>query len=177
MVATFDILLGEKTILRPFTEDNITPAYISWLNDPRITRFSNQRFHQHDQASSHAYLTTFNSSHNLFISIYDRAGGRHIGTMTAYINQHHNTADIGLLIGDPASWGKGYGQDAWNTFGNWMLNVFKIRKLTAGAAIGNKAMVRIMECFGMSYEATRFGQELIDGSPHDLVYYAKFANT
>jgi RimJ/RimL family protein N-acetyltransferase len=177
MAVTFNILLGEKTILRPFTEDNITPVYIGWLNDPRVTRFSNQRFHQHDQASSQAYLKTFTDSHNLFISVHERFEGCAIGTMTVYINRHHNTADIGLLIGAPASWGKGYGQDAWNTLGNWLLNTVKIRKLTAGAAIGNNAMVRIMERFGMQHEATRYAQELIDDAPHDLVYYAKFDNT
>lgn len=177
MSIKLNILLGEKTILRPFTEDNITPAYIDWLNDPRVTQFSNQRFHRHDKASSEAYLKTFMSSHNLFISVHERVEGRAIGTMTAFINRYHNTADIGLLIGTPDSWGKGYGQDAWNTLGDWLLNTVKIRKLTAGAATGNNGMVRVMERFGMQHEATRYAQELIDNTPHDLVYYAKFGNT
>lgn len=173
--ATFTTLKGEKVDLRPFTEAEITSAYLGWLNDPRVTRFSNQRFRRHDQASSQAYLASFSDSDNLFISIRSRANDCAIGTMTAYINRHHATADVGLLVGDPGSWGRGYGQDAWNTLGNWLLDVVGIRKLTAGAAAGNVAMVRIMERFGMKHEATRFGQELIDGAPHDLLYYAKFS--
>lgn len=167
-------LYGEKVELRHFSEADITPEYISWLNDPRVTRFSNQRFRHHDEASSRAYLSTFVGSENLFVSIISRDDGRAIGTMTAYINRYHETADVGLLVGTPDSWGKGYGQDAWNTLGNWLLEVVEIRKLTAGAAAGNIAMVRIMERFGMEHEATRYGQELIDGAPHDLLYYAKF---
>ena len=170
-------LNGEKVRLRPFSEADITPIYIDWLNDPRVTRFSNQRFRRHDEISSKAYLATFTGSDSLFVSIRDSVDDRAIGTMTAYINRHHETADIGLLVGAPAVWGKGFGQDAWNTLGGWLLSVVGIRKLTAGAAAGNTAMVHIMERFGMQHEATRYGQELIDDVPHDLVYYAKFRDS
>jgi ribosomal-protein-alanine N-acetyltransferase len=167
-------LNGKKVELRNFTETDITHLYIGWLNDPRVTRFSNQRFLRHNTVSGQAYLATFTDSDNLFISIRSRADGRAIGTMTAYINRHHKTADIGLLIGEPSYWGKGYGQDAWDTLGDWLLKEVGIRKLTAGTAAGNTAMVRIMERFGMQHEATRYSQELIDDQPHDIVYYAKF---
>jgi RimJ/RimL family protein N-acetyltransferase len=169
-------LYGQKVELRPFTDADITPDYIAWLNDPRVTRFSNQRFLKHDEASCRAYLATFAGSVNLFICIVNRNSGRVVGTMTAYINCHHKTADVGLLVGDVSAWGKGIGQDAWNTLGEWLLTDVGIRKLTAGTAAGNYAMVRIMERFGMLHEATRRGQELIDGNPHDLVYYAKFGD-
>lgn len=166
-------LQAKRLVLRPFGAADITPAYIGWLNDVRVTRFSNQRFRKHDAASSQAYLTTFINSDNLFVSIRGRTDDNAIGTMTAYINRHHQTADIGLLIGDPASWGQGYGQEAWDTLCDWLLRM-GIRKLTAGAAAGNVAMLLIMERSGMQHEATRRGQELIEGAPHDLLYYAKF---
>ncbi len=167
-------LNGKKVELRNFTETDITPIYIGWLNDPRVTRFSNQRFLRHNKVSSQANLATFADSDNLFISIRSRADGCAIGTMTAYINRHHKTADIGLLIGETSYWGKGYGQDSWDILGDWLLKEVGIRKLTAGTAAGNTAMVRIMERFGMQHEATRYSQELIDDRAHDVVYYAKF---
>ena len=166
-------LRGKRTELRTFVVDDITPTYISWLNDPRVTRFSNQRFRLHNEATSLAYLASFASNDDLFISLRDLSSGSAIGTMTAYINRHHETADIGLLIGDPLVWGKGYGQEAWNMLGDWLLSVVKIRKLTAGTVAGNIGMVRIMQRFGMYHEATRYGQELIENKPQDLVYYAK----
>jgi len=169
-----NLLRGEMVIVRQFCQTDITAEYLSWLNDPNVTRFSNQRFYSHTRQSANAYFTSFIGNDNLFLSILNATTGHAIGTMTAYINGHHNTADLGLLIGDSESWGKGYGQDAWNTVGNWLLNFQSIRKLTAGAAVGNVAMVKIMERFDMKFEAIQVGQELIDGEPHDLVYYAKF---
>lgn len=167
-------LSGRLVNLRPFTVEDISDEYIGWLNDLRVTRFSNQRFRKHDRASSAAYLRSFADSDNLFVRIGRLDNDKHIGTMTAYINRNHQTVDVGLLVGDPGTWGKGYGQDAWDTLCNWLIDEIGIRKLTAGAALGNKAMVRIMERSGMQHEATRKGQEIIDGQPHDLVYFAKF---
>ena len=143
------LLRGRSVDLRPFTPTDITSAYISWLNDPMVTRFSNQRFRRHDEESCQTYLATFTGTDNLFLSIRNSSDNLAIGTMTAYINRNHQTADVGLLVGDPSSWGKGYGQDAWNTLCDWLLKVVEIRKLTAGAAASNTAMVRIMESFGM----------------------------
>lgn len=169
----FGYLQSQEVELRPFTAADITPAYIGWLNDSRVTRFSNQRFRCHDEVSSRAYLESFSGSDNLFVCILNN-DGHAIGTMTAYINRHHETVDVGLLIGDTASWGKGYGQDAWNTLCNWLMDEIGIRKLTAGAVISNVAMVRIMERSGMHREATLKSQELIDGEPQDIVRYARF---
>jgi RimJ/RimL family protein N-acetyltransferase len=49
-----------------------------------------------------------------------------------------------------------------------------IRKVTGGTARPNQAMVRIMEQSGMELEAVRARQELIEGQPVDLLYYARF---
>ena len=35
-----------------------------------------------------------------------------IGTMTIYFSANHQTADIGIMIGNKAFWGKG-GEQAW----------------------------------------------------------------
>ena len=48
---------------------------------------------------------------------------RQIGTMTAYISVHHGTVDVGIMIGAKSVWGEGYGQDAWNTFVNWLFGM------------------------------------------------------
>lgn len=169
------ILPGNKLDLRIFDEPDITPAYIDWLNDPEVVRFSNQRFLRHDQASCLAYLHSFEATDNLFFSARLQATGQMVGTLTAYISRHHGTADVGIMIGERSAWGQGLGQDAWNTLCMWLVSVRGIRKLTAGTLDCNLAMIRIMERAGMHREAARRNQELLDGQPHDVLYYAKFS--
>jgi ribosomal-protein-alanine N-acetyltransferase len=167
-------LRGEKTTLRPFGAQDITAAYLGWLNDPRVVRLSNQRFRTHDAASSLAYLRGLQDSGNLFAVIQLTSTGRPVGTLTAYISAAHLTADVGIMVGNPQVWGQGVGFDAWKTWCEWLLAARGLRKLTAGTLDCNHAMIRIMERSGMHREAVRRQQELVEGEPHDILYYARF---
>ena len=170
----FDVLLGEKVVLKPFRLSDISPEYVAWLNDPVVVKYSNQRFMTHTRASCEAYLQSFSGTPNRFIKIEQRENGRSVGTMTAYVSVPHRTVDIGMLIGCPSVWGKGVGQDAWQTLLRWLLSQPTVRKVTAGSMRCNEAMVKIMERSGMVFEAARPQQELLDGVPQDLVYYGMF---
>lgn len=174
----FAELIGKKVRLRPFGPDDVTDAYIGWLGDPVITRYSNQRFREHTRASCEAYLASFEGSPNLFVSIRERVSDHAIGTMTAYRNLHHGTCDVGILIGSSDYRGGGYGQEAWNLLTGWLLDPAGggVRKLTAGCLSANRAMVTVMERSGMTLEAVRREQELVEGEPVDVVHYARFAD-
>jgi len=170
-------LEGRRVRLRSFSPNDIGTQYISWLNDPQVVRYSNQRFRRHDRTSSEQYLATFVGGDNLFVAIEDKICGSLLGTMTAYVARHHGTVDVGLMVGERSAWGQGIGQEAWNLLCNWLLGPeVGLRKLTAGAARPNVGMVRIMERSGMQLEAVRSQQEIIEGVAVDLVYYARFAD-
>jgi RimJ/RimL family protein N-acetyltransferase len=167
---------GERVWLQPFTEADVTPAYLGWLNDPVVTRYSNQRFARHTRESSLSYLRSFTGSPNLFFSMRRRSDGLALGTMTAYVARHHGTADVGILIGQRAAWGQGYGLDAWSTLLLWLLHERGLRKVTAGALDCNAAMLRLMERSGMHAEGARRRQEIVEGVEHDILYYARFCD-
>ncbi len=175
MTGCFEDLRGGKVALRRFAPSDITDTYIGWLNDPEVTRYSNQRFRTHDRASCETYLATFEGSANLFVSIRDAVTDSAIGTMTAYANAHHGTCDVGIMIGERHHWGGGYGQDAWDLLTNWLLTDGGVRKLTAGCLAPNRGMVKLMERSGMQLEATRRQQEIVDGHAEDILLYARFA--
>lgn len=162
--------------LRLFQAADINVSYLAWLNDSEVTRFSNQRFHEHTAASSAAYLASFEGSGNSFLLIEKVEDQLPIGTATVYRNTRHGTADIGLMVGDRRCWGQGYGLEAWQAVMGALLTEVGMRKVTGGTARPNRAMVRIMEQSGMELEAVRARQELIDGQPVDLLYYALFAD-
>lgn len=166
---------GRLVSLSPFGPGDLTDAYIGWLNDAEVTRFSNQRFVRHDRASCTAYLASFAGTPNLFLSVKRLTDMAPVGTITVYRNIHHGTADVGIMIGERACWGGGYGQDAWSTVINWLLSDVGLRKVTAGTLADNIGMVRLMQRSGMVCEGIRRGQELLDGVPCDVVLYARFA--
>ena len=162
-------------VLAPFTADDIGPAYVGWLNDPEVVRFSNQRFRTHDVATCQAYFASFQGSANLFVGVRLRAENRLVGTMTAYRAVHHGTVDIGIMIGDRTCWGQGVGQEAWDLLLGWLLARPDIRKATAGTLACNRGMVRLIERSGMTIEGVRVAQEIVEGEPQDILLYGKFA--
>lgn len=172
MTEGFNQLTGSKILLRPFLQSDITPDYISWLNDPEVVRYSNQRFIKHTEESCRAFWGSFQDTSNLFLSVRRKSDSLPIGTMTAYFSQHHGTVDMGILIGQKSVWGMGYGQDAWETL-LWWLNSRGIRKVTAGTLSCNKPMKRIIEKSGMCFEGLRRQQEIVGGVAYDLLYYGK----
>ena len=167
-------LVGEKTKILPFKESDITPAYISWLNDQAVVRYSNQRFRKHDEVSSRAYLSSFAGTRNLFLSIKKIDDESSIGTLTVYVATQHQTADIGILLGEMSIWGRGYGFDAWRTISDWLLEKCRMRKVTGGTIASNTAMKSIFERSGMQLDGIRKAQELVDEVPTDVIYYARF---
>ncbi len=174
MPAVLDTLSGNQVELRPFTAADITPAYLGWLRDPEVVRFSNQRFRTHTAESCAAHLASFRGTPNLFLSILRQGDGRPVGTMTAYVSAPHGIADLGILIGDRGCWGQGIGLDAWQTLMAHLFQHSRLRKLTAGTLRPNVGMVRIMERAGMRLEGVRERQEIIEGVAVDALLYACF---
>lgn len=165
---------GPVTI-EPFGPDDISEDYLGWLNDPEVVRFSNQRFVRHDCETASRYLASFSGSDNLFLAVRDIQSEILIGTLSAYRSRHHGTADIGIMIGARAIWGRGYGEAAWSGLLGWLLGDGGTRKVTAGTLRFNHAMVRLMEKSAMTVEGLRRAQEIVGGKTHDILLYAKFA--
>jgi ribosomal-protein-alanine N-acetyltransferase len=167
-------IAGKRVSLRRFTTADINQRYLGWLNDTKVTRFSNQRFSSHNVKTARAYLDSFASSPNLFLLISDRGSGEALGTMTAYASLPHSTVDVGILLGEITRWGQGLGTEAWCLLVEWLIGEAGVRKLTAGCAAGNQGMIRLAEAAGMGLEAIKRAHEIIDGEPQDLFYYARF---
>jgi len=167
-------LSSPRLVIEPFDQACVCEEYLGWLNDPEVVRFSNQRFRVHTAASARDYIASFGGTSHSFLGIRLAATGRMIGTMTAYVAGEHGTADLGLLIGDRASWGQGYGLEAWNSLMSHLFASRRLRKITGGAVRPNVGMLRIMQRSGMHLEAVRSRQEMVEGLAQDVLYFARF---
>jgi len=170
----FIAIKSNELVIDLFDENDINDEYVSWLNDPEVVKFSNQRFKQHSIDSCLNYAKTFENTQNLFVKISTINDLKMVGTMTVYINEYHKTADIGIMVGDKSQWGKGVGKQAWQMMIDWLKSLKTYRKITAGTMNCNIGMLKVMESCGMTLEATKVKQELLDGKEIDLKYYGLF---
>lgn len=164
----------DRLRLVPFGEEHLTERYVGWLSDPRVVRYSEQRFRAHTLESSRSYMESFKGTPHLFRAIVarDPALG-HIGNLNVYFDSRHDSADIGLLLGPP-SWGNGYGKEAWRAMLEHLLRARDVRKVTGGCVADNHAMVRIMRGAGMVEDGRRVRHYVYDRKEVDVVYFASF---
>lgn len=167
-------VIGEKSEIYLFRDEDITKEYISWLNDKEITQFSNQRFLKHNYESCQQYFGTMKQINALFFGIRALNTNQMIGTLSIHFNEHHGTADMGILIGNREIWGKGFGSDAWRAALATVLKHPNVRKITAGTLRSNIGMLKIINNSDMVPDGVRYAQELVNGIPTDILYYARF---
>ena len=170
-------LTTKRLIIEPFTEKLLTAEYVSWLNDPNIVRFSEQRHKTHTLESVRQYLKSFENSANCFWAIFakERMLG-HIGNMTAYIDINNKIADLAILIGKEEAWGKGYATEAWMAVCRHLFEVVKVRKITAGCVSTNTRMLKLMERTGMIKDGCRRRHYIWENQEVDIVYAALFSD-
>lgn len=168
------ILDGEITTIRAFRESDINDAYLSWLNNNETMRYSNQRFITHTRNSSLNYINSFVGTSNRFFAVEDSNTSKVIGTMTAYCLEREGVVDLGILLGDKGSAGKGFGKDCWCAMIEWLKNQDNVRKITAGTVSVNKPMLALMRSSKMLEDGRRKKHKIIEGQPVDVLYYAIF---
>lgn len=162
---------NQEVKISSFREEFISRTYLSWLNNQEHMKYSAQNSGLHSQASSVAYLESFDNRNNSFlaISVKDTL----VGTATMYLNSSYGTASIGILIG-PEFAGRGYGKMAWELLTGEIALEYDVRKVSAGTADGNIPMLRLMESSGMQFEARLVSECIVDSLPTDILIYSKF---
>ncbi len=174
-MAKSSIIETPRLRIIPFSEEFLTPRYVSWLNDPEAVRYSDQRFRTHTLESCRNYVESFAGTPNYFWAVTARDTGLgHIGNMNAYVDPIHLVADIGILIGERAAWHQGYGLEAWLAVCNYLFQVAGMRKVTAGTLAVNTPMLSLMRRAGMIEDGKRLRQCLFEGREVDIIHAALF---
>jgi RimJ/RimL family protein N-acetyltransferase len=160
-------ICGSRLYLKPFDASCITLDHLRWLNDKVALRYSRQRLRVHTHESCLEYLHSFERTPHFYWSVQRISDGRPIGSMTAYVDSIAQTADMGILIGDPDSKGKGLGSEAWGLGLRTLFEKEHLRKVTAGTLALNLPMIHICHKWGMLREGIVREYELIDNQPVD----------
>lgn len=171
-----EIIQTKRLQLEPFSERHLSGAFVDWLNDPEIVRYSDNRHRRHTLETSRMYMQSFADSPNRYWAIIlQQEQPRIIGSITNYIDINNLVADIGILIGDKACWRGGYGSEAFSGAVEWLFKTQRIRKVTAGTMAANTGMLGIMRKIGMREEARMRRYYLLDGSETDMICGSIFA--
>lgn len=175
MVNSFPVLINEAIRILPFGRKHLTTRYVSWLNDPLVVRYSEQRHYHHTLDSCTAYFESMDSRCNYFLALEARDDTLgHIGNIGVAIDRHNLVADMSIMVGEKRAWGKGLATAAWRAVLIEMLNNQGMRKVTAGTMSVNQAMIKLMERSSMLVEGRRCRHFQWESQDVDLIMAARF---
>lgn len=111
------MLEGELVRLRAREPGDVARAY-TWINDREVTRHITARYPA-SRADEERWLERTSSSsfaEGVRLAIETKAEGEHIGNLDLHrLHPEDRKAGLGVMIGNKAYWGNGYGADAITT--------------------------------------------------------------
>ena len=168
---------GPRISIVPFSEQHLTLRYVSWLNDPIVTRYSELRHRTHSIESCRMYWEESRRRGHFFGAVIEKTSQVHIANISAYRDLNNSVIDLAILLGERKFWGKGYGRETWIAMMNFIICKGVARKVTGGTMSTNTAMLRIFQEAGMHEDGRRLRQFVFEGQEIDALYFARFANT
>ena len=147
-------LEGENIYLREVRLSDVNNNYYNWLNDSLVNQFLETRFFPRSQQNIEEYVKYMDGkSDEIFFAICTKSDDCHIGNIKiGPINWIHRFADISLLIGDKAYWGKGMATEAIKLISDFGFKKLNLHKLKAGCYVDNKGSEKAFTNVGYSVE-------------------------
>lgn len=125
-----DVYIYDNEIcLRPLRGEHVNKRYLSWLNDPDVTRYLETKKSTEKELRDY-YAHILNNRNAIVFAIEVRR--EHIGNAKLEINWKHKYANFGIMIGDKRQWGKGYGTRAARLITEYVFNRLGLYAVTLG---------------------------------------------
>lgn len=144
----------ERIGLRPLVESDATMEYLSWLNDPEVTRGIETGIFPTTKDELAVYVQNVaRSKTDLMFAIIDKSNNKHVGNAKlANINWVHRNAQFGIIIGDRNAWGKGFGSDACRALVKYAFDKLNLHKVWLIVYANNPAAKGLYEKVGFVTE-------------------------
>ena len=145
---------GDKIYLRNIELNDVSSAYVNWLNDSEINQYLETRYEDQTIDSVHKYVQkVIDTDNESLLAMCLHNNHRHIGNIKlGPINMTHKSAEISLFIGDKDAWGKGIATEAIYILSNYAFNTLHLNKLTAGCYANNIGSMKAFEKAGYKIE-------------------------
>lgn len=134
------VLKTGRLVLRPLDPAEVGQRYVDWLADPRVNAFLETRHVPQSLEDIRAFVAGCNASADSWLfGKFIEDGRRHIGNIKlGPVSSVYSRAEIGLLIGDPEQWGKGFGAEAIGAVTDFAFTTLNLRKVAAGCYATNE---------------------------------------
>lgn len=147
-------ILSPRLRFRTLDTADVSEQYVSWLNDPEVNRFLETRFVCQSLESCAGFVAAMNRDPNSHLfGIFEQSTQCHIGNIKlGFIEKHHHSGQLSLLIGEKKCWGRGYATEAIRALTLWGFGALGLERIEAGCYEENIGSLRAFLKAGYSVE-------------------------
>ena len=169
------MIAGEHIILRAFEREDAERCY-RWMNDPNIVRTLKSRypiaFSNEVEWLDRAMRPNVDERHFAIERKDDRS---HIGNASIHdIEWVSRTGWIGMFVGEPSAWNRGFGTDAMNTLVRFAFDEMNLQKLRINVFDYNDRAKHLLLGHGFVQEGRLRREFYREGTYHDIVILSIF---
>jgi RimJ/RimL family protein N-acetyltransferase len=162
-------LIGEKVYLRPIEEADAERCY-EWFSDPEVRVHILRRPYPNTARSSLDYFRSLDPARTQLFAIVSREAGAYIGNCGLHdidpVNRH---AELGIVIGDRAFLGKGFGREAVHLLCAHAFRTLNLHKVALHVSAPNERAIRAYTAVGFKPEGRLRDREFVDGRYVDTI--------
>jgi RimJ/RimL family protein N-acetyltransferase len=163
------IVPGEKVFLGPIRRD-FAPFYRRWMNDLEVALTLNilRRLPMTEEDELDWFDSARRETNSKVFTIYERPDDRPVGNVGLHdIDFHSGTAEVGLVIGERAVWGRGYATEALTLLVDYAFTVLGLNQVWLRYVAFNERARQVYDRVGFREagrlrEAARVGQRRYD---------------
>ncbi|MFX1387670.1 MAG: GNAT family N-acetyltransferase [Promethearchaeota archaeon] len=163
---------GESICFLPHNSEYIN-LYVKWINDPKVRKYAREIVPARvDDAKKWFEPSERGMPDFIGFVIWHKKDKKPIGTAElSLINWVNGWANVGILIGEPAYWGKNIATEATKMLVEYAFNELNLNKLQGGAAVENIGSWSVAEKIGFVIEGIQKHEMYVDGKYVDEKTY------
>lgn len=166
---------GARILMHPLRAEDVTGRYVAWLNDAKVSEYSDRRFHgPYTLEDAVAYTRSMRQDEMLLgVFLPDRG---HVGNVKiGPIDWGNEAAEIAIMIGDTGVWNKGVGTEAMYVAARFLFRSLGLHRADAGSF--NPAFLRVaIEKLGWSIEGRQRERIRVDDRYLDFLWIGLLAS-
>lgn len=168
-------ITSSNYIIRPFKKEDALLWQVWDIDLETQKHMPEPKNRAEDLSFQYKYIEECKSDENGYYWSIETKDGITIGTISLFeINEHHKSADLGIVIGDKEYWGKGVATEVINTLVDHAFGNLNIERISAEVEEENLPMKKVLIKTGFEQDGLFKNARVKNGKRINVLHFGRW---